>query len=205
MPQAILARIPSLQNRQTGPRTTAGKERSSANATLHGGTSKKLIVTGESQADFDVLLNGLLDEYQPGTMQSRLFVEELALAQWFLWRRHRAHNAIEAAIYENQPDESQWTESDLHRLALADRYRTQAERAFKRALTNLENWRKENRREEQCKIRNTQWAAAHSIRDRRMTLAERQFAALQAFRFANTADAPLNSPTLRAATPETPR
>jgi hypothetical protein len=193
MPVSVLARI-DAPHKQTGPRTAAGKERSSSNATLHGGTSKKLIVAGEIQADFDALLNGLLDEYQPDTFQSRLFVEELATAQWFLWRRHRAYNAIECAIYEQEADQAKWTEEHLKRLALADRYKTQAERALKRALTNLENWRKETRREAERELRNKQWGAGHSLRERRVQMAERQFAlsqslaAAKAFRLAKNAE-----------------
>jgi hypothetical protein len=122
----------------------------------------------------------LVDEYRPDTTQSRIFLENLAEAHWLLARRQRAHNAIEAAIYEEQPDAANWTEQHLKRLALADRYRTQAERALKRALNNIEVWRKWTHGEADRDRRRSQWEAEHAIRERRMTLAEEKFRNAQA-------------------------
>ena len=123
---------------QTGPVTVAGKETSSQNATTHGGTSEKLIVGDEKKSDFDRLLNDLLEEYAPATEQARLLVEDAALARWYLWRRQRTCNKIEAALYEAQPAPELWTAEQFHQLALADRYKTAAERSLQRALRNLE-------------------------------------------------------------------
>ena len=69
-------------------------------------------------------------------------MEDLAHGRWFLWRRRRAFIAIEADVYNTQPDQAQWTETEFKRLALAERYRTQAERAYNRALNNVENFAK---------------------------------------------------------------
>ena len=159
----------------------SGRDRSSSNATLHGGTSTKLIVPGEDPAAFEALLNGLLDDYCPDTLESRLFVEQVAIAHWFLWRRERAHSAIEAAAYESEPAESKWTAEHFKRIALADRYKTQAERALKRALNNIGAWQKTTQREADRERRNAQWQAEHAIRERRVTLQE------QKFRFAKNA------------------
>jgi hypothetical protein len=94
---------------QTGPTSTTGKSRSSDNATTHGGTSQKLVVAGEQQVDFTNLLSGLLAEYSPVTTSARSLVEDFAHAQWFLWRRIRAPNSVEHALYEAQPDPAQRT------------------------------------------------------------------------------------------------
>jgi hypothetical protein len=197
MSASVLAAA-GTQPKQTGPRTQEGKERASGNATTHGGTSRKLIVAGETQSDFDALLNGLAAEYRPDTPQSELFVEQLALAHWFLRRRQRAYSAIESSVYENQPDEAQWTEEHLKRLSLADRYRTQAERALRRALSNVEVWRRKTRSEAVREVQAGQWAAAQALRERRMTLQEEKFKlsrlrwAERAFRFAkNGSSSPL--------------
>jgi len=96
---------------QTGPTSATGKSRSSDNATTHGGTSQKLIVAGEQQSDFTNLLSGLLAEYSPETPSARLLVEDFAHAQWFLWRRIRAQNSAEHALYESQPDPALWTDA----------------------------------------------------------------------------------------------
>jgi hypothetical protein len=126
---------------QTGPTSAAGKSRSSDNATTHGGTSQKLIVAGEQQQDFTNLLSGLLAEYSPETPSARLLIEDFAHAQWFLWRRIRAQNSVEHALYESQPDPALWTGAAFHTLTNMERYRTTAERAFQRALRNLEHLR----------------------------------------------------------------
>src|SRR5882724_3109216 len=101
---------------QTGPVTVENKQISSANATIHGGVSEKLIVAGERQEDFDALLNDLLEEYAPATPQARHLVEDAALARWFLWRRQRAHNAVEAALYTAQPAVELWSAENYHQL-----------------------------------------------------------------------------------------
>jgi hypothetical protein len=124
---------------QTGPTTPAGKSRSSDNATTHGGTSQKLIVAGERQEDFTNLLSGLLAEFNPESPSARSLVEDFAHAQWFLWRRIRAQNSAEHALYEAQADPALWPAASFHTLTNMERYRTTAERAFQRALRNLEH------------------------------------------------------------------
>jgi len=150
---------------QTGPVTAAGKETSSSNATTHGGTSEKLIVPGERREDFDALLHDLLAEYVPATVQARNLVEDAALARWFVWRKQRAYNAVESAIYSAQPAQELWTAENYHQLALVDRYKTAAERALKRTLQNLDASRRleiySNKEEAQAQQRGeAQWKAA---------------------------------------------
>jgi len=132
----------SKETAQTGPTSSAGKERCSQNATTHGGTSEKLIVVGERREDFEALLQDLLDEFSPATAHARGLVEDAALARWFLWRKLRAYNAIETALYAAEPDEATWSAEAHQKLALADRYKTAAERALKRALNNVQVLRK---------------------------------------------------------------
>src|SRR5882757_1446166 len=137
---------------QTGPVTAAGKEISSSNATTHGGTSEKLIVPGERREDFDALLHDLLTEYAPVTVQARNLVEDAALARWFVWRKQRAYNAVESALYTAQPAQELWTAEAYHQLALVDRYKTAAERALKRSLQNLDASRRLGLRQERHAI-----------------------------------------------------
>jgi hypothetical protein len=137
---------------QTGPVTAAGKAISSCNATTHGGTSEKLIVPGERQEDFDALLNDLLEEYSPETPDARNLVEDAALARWFLWRRQRAYNSVESALYAAQPAPEKWTPEAYHQLALLDRYKTAAERSLKRVLQNLASFSRAKKQEAQSKL-----------------------------------------------------
>jgi hypothetical protein len=137
---------------QTGPVTAAGKESSSRNATTHGGTSEKLIVAGECREDFDALLNDLLEEHSPETPDARNLVEDAALGRWFLWRRQRAYNSVETALYAAQSSPEKWSPEDFHKLALLDRYKTAAERSLKRVLQNLASLHRAKKQEAQSKL-----------------------------------------------------
>jgi hypothetical protein len=132
----------SKDTAKPGPTTLAGKERCSGNAITHGGTSEKLIIAGERREDFEALLNDMLEEFSPTTAHARGMAEDAALARWYVWRKQRAYNTIETALYAAEPDEAKWSEETHHRLALADRYKTAAERALKRALNNVQVLRK---------------------------------------------------------------
>ena len=72
----------SVIRRGTGPRTPKGKEKSKQNALKHGIFAKAVVLKGESQAEFDALLNGLREDFQPvGTLEEGL-VEMLAVTRW---------------------------------------------------------------------------------------------------------------------------
>ena len=164
---------------QTGPTTIQGKARCSQNALTFGFTSRKLIVGDERQEDFDALLDDLLIEFSPETAHARGIVEDAAHARWMLWRKQRAYNAVEAGVYDCEPDEAHWTEQIFQRLSLADRYRTHAERAFKRAMTNVELLRRNTISEEQRAARERQWQLRFNQSERSLQLREGKVAAIQ--------------------------
>jgi hypothetical protein len=74
--------------RSTGPRTREGKQRSSLNALRHGILAKAAFnatIEGEERrADFDELVAGLAQEYQPRTMTEKMTVQQLAGCYWRL-------------------------------------------------------------------------------------------------------------------------
>jgi hypothetical protein len=75
-----------LVRKGTGPRTEQGKNRTKYNALKQGIFSKAVVLEGESRHDFDALLNGLCDDFQPeGTLEG-ILVEKLAM---LLWRERR--------------------------------------------------------------------------------------------------------------------
>jgi len=84
--------------RATGPRTPSGKERSKRNALKHGIFSQAVVLKGESQAEFQSLLERLLDELQPEGALEGLLVEKLATLNW---RYHRLLIAERAEIQES--------------------------------------------------------------------------------------------------------
>lgn len=74
--------------RSTGPRTRAGKARSSLNALRHGILARaafNVSLEGEDRrAEFDEIVSGLIDEFQPETMSERLMVQQAAGCYWRL-------------------------------------------------------------------------------------------------------------------------
>ena len=80
--------------KSTGPKTTAGKSRSSANSRKHGLTAETLVIVGEKADDFDALRAELFEEFDPQTALECELVERLT---GILWRLRRAPY-YEAAI-----------------------------------------------------------------------------------------------------------
>ena len=152
---------------QTGPTSAAGQAVASANATVHNGCSEKLIVEGERLEDFHKLVASLVDHYQPADTHEQALVEDLAHGRWILWRRRRAFNSVESEVYALQPNEGKWTEAEFKRIALADRYRTTAERSFNRALKNVEAFAKE-------RVETYRWEATYDLAVRRLELAKKK-------------------------------
>jgi hypothetical protein len=148
---------------------------------LHGNTGEKLILPDEKPANFASLLAGLLTEYQPETLQHQLFVEQLAIGHWMLWRRERAYHAVEFLVYTNSGDTTaSWTEWDLRRLFVTERYKVSAERALKRALDNAESIRKGRKSQQDHLERHAKWLAEQQLRERRQQLQEQKQKAAEA-------------------------
>ena len=105
--------------RATGPRTAAGKKRSSRNALKRGMFSRILFLQGESPVEYKELLNGLVADLQPQGTTEAVCVENLA---WVIWQRRRLLRAQNAEIFSavgvrgSDSMEDQWREAwDLAR------------------------------------------------------------------------------------------
>ena len=116
---------------------------SSLNSLTHGGASETLFIPGENPADYYRELDQAFATHQPATEQDAHIVTESVHAQWMLSRRHRTHTLYEHVLHSECPDPTKWSNEQLHRINLMDRYKTQAERAFRRSLANLQSIRKE--------------------------------------------------------------
>jgi hypothetical protein len=81
-----------------GPATDEGKQASSQNSRKHGLLSKKVVLEGESQEEFDELLTSYLDEHLPETPTERALIENMAVARW---RQERVWT-LETSAMENQ-------------------------------------------------------------------------------------------------------
>jgi hypothetical protein len=87
--------------RSTGPQTPAGKARVSQNALKHGLLSRKLLLPGESQVEFDALLGQRQSELDPVCTLELTLVERIAIA---LWRQRRLVSAESAFIAIQQQE-----------------------------------------------------------------------------------------------------
>ncbi len=120
----------------TGPRTEAGKAKSSLNAFKHGLASGKLIIEGESREDFNAMKNDLRFEYHPNTTTEEFLIEKMAMSLWFARRAMVA----QSVTLNNAPDDDFFPEK---KLALMIRYQAVHDRAFYKALETLRKLQKE--------------------------------------------------------------
>jgi hypothetical protein len=70
----------------TGPRTAAGKQRSSQNALRHGLTACTAVLATEDPATYEQHCRQFQNEYQPATQTETQLVQELADTSWRLNR-----------------------------------------------------------------------------------------------------------------------
>ena len=70
----------------TGPRTDAGKQRSSRNALTHGLTSRSPVLATEDSDAYQLHRRQFLDEYKPATPTETQLTQELADTAWRLNR-----------------------------------------------------------------------------------------------------------------------
>ena len=120
------------QSHSTGPRSEAGKAASSQNALRHGLASGKLLIHGEDPAEFQSLLDGLIEDWQPDSATERLLVQNMAKYQWLVDRAIRLQGEALAA--------SQDPTILPPSFAVLLRYQTTNERAYYRAQKSLEEW-----------------------------------------------------------------
>jgi hypothetical protein len=76
-----------------GPITEEGKAISSRNALRHGLTAFHLALTSEDQEAFRVVLADYRAEYMPETPTEHNLVEQIAMAQWSMYRAWTAETA----------------------------------------------------------------------------------------------------------------
>lgn len=72
--------------KSTGPRTLSGKAIASMNALKHGLCSRKPLIPGENEAEYEQFATDWVDETQPSTARQRLVVADTILAAWQLLR-----------------------------------------------------------------------------------------------------------------------
>ena len=102
----------------TGPRTEAGKHRSSQNALRHGLTAQTVVLASEDPAQYEAHRLQFFDEYQPATPTETQLVQELVDTSWRLNRIPLLEASLIARA-ENPPTEQARIDFDIvdaHRL-----------------------------------------------------------------------------------------
>ncbi len=126
---AATSNQPPAPNRSTGPRTAAGKQRSSQNALTHGLTSHSPLLATEDPAAYQAHCRQFFDEYQPATATETQLTQELADTAWRLNRIP----SLEAELFSQNPN----PQSLIPLLATLGQHYSRLSRQFQKALDKI--------------------------------------------------------------------
>ncbi len=115
----------------TGPRTPAGKQRSSINALRHGLTAASAVLPSEDQAAYDTHRRSFFDEYQPATPTETQLVQEIADTAW----RINRIPFLEAELFSHNPNPQSSLISPAS--ATLGLHHTRLSRQFQKAVDHL--------------------------------------------------------------------
>ncbi len=124
----------------TGPRSVAGKQRSSMNALTHGLTSRAPVLATEDPAAYQCHCRRLFDEYQPATPTETQLTQELGDTAWRLNRIPR----LEAELLSKDLN----PQTLIPQLATLSLHSQRLSRQFQRALDTLREIQSERRHEQ---------------------------------------------------------
>jgi hypothetical protein len=123
----------------TGPRTEAGKARSSRNAVSHGLCSRQNFIMPGEESDFAAMHDTLLDQLAPAD-GVEMYQFEIALHSSWGLRRCRL---IENALFEKSGPEALLDPQLAKSFTCLQRYEAHHQRSFDRALRNLRTFQAE--------------------------------------------------------------
>jgi hypothetical protein len=135
--------------RATGPRTEAGKAISSQNARKHGLCSRTLRLSPEEWSEYNDMRDRYARDLQPADDIDETLIDEICFNYWRLQQTRDA----ELGIIEKHPTE-------LPIIALYIRYRTGYERAFYKALDQIQK-RQRDRRKQAASLSPVRSAESH--------------------------------------------
>ena len=126
----------------TGPTSETGKAASSRNNFKFGFTGRFEVLPFENQAGFDALLAALQTEHNPTTATEGILVTKMAEHYWLARRAQGLQDTTWA------PENPLGDDDRLKLLAIFMRYHTTHDRAFYKALNQLQKLRAEQRKSE---------------------------------------------------------
>jgi hypothetical protein len=101
--------------KSTGPTSPTGKSRASLNSLKHGLSAKHVVLPDESETDYQFLLDGYIDQFQPENPVEFELVTIMAATHW---RLRRLLN-IETGVLFNKLEDARETMDD-HRTDMTD-------------------------------------------------------------------------------------
>ncbi len=87
--------------KSTGPRTAEGKAVASQNSVKHGLLAEQDVITSESEADFNLYRQQLLDELSPVSPMESMLAERIVTLSWRLKRAGRFQNQAIDTLHSN--------------------------------------------------------------------------------------------------------
>jgi AraC-like DNA-binding protein len=129
----------------TGPRTQAGKQRSSQNALRHGLTSRTAVLPTEDPAVYEQHCRHFRDEYQPANATETQLVQQLADTSWRLNRIP----LIETELLAQAPS----PESLVPQLSSLGLYSSRLARQFQKTLDQLITIQSDRKHQERRDLR----------------------------------------------------
>jgi len=88
--------------KSTGPRTSEGKAVASQNSLSHGLSAAQDVISSESQAEFDLHRDQILDELSPTSPMESILAERIVTLSWRLKRVGRLQNQTIDALHDDQ-------------------------------------------------------------------------------------------------------
>jgi len=140
-PAQIAANQANSQH-STGPTSETGKAASSRNNFKFGFNCRFEVLPNENQAGFDALLAALQTEHNPTTATEGILVTKMAEHYWLARRAQGLQDTTWA------PENPLGDDERLKLLAIFMRYHTTHDRAFYKALNQLQKQRAEQRKSE---------------------------------------------------------
>ncbi|MEO7144732.1 MAG: hypothetical protein ABI165_14635 [Bryobacteraceae bacterium] len=121
----------------TGPKTETGKEASKKNAFRHGLTSQLFVLPGEDVDAFEQLHTDAVADFSPIGLAEELLVFDLTFSWWRVLRTRRTQAAFLARI-DAYGSPAALSDRDTATFLIFQRYVSQAENAWNRTLTKLQ-------------------------------------------------------------------
>ena len=154
-------------NRSTGPRTAAGKQRSSMNALTHGLTSCAPVLATEDPAAYQRHCRQFFDEYQPATATETQLTQELADTSWRLNRIPHLESALLDRAANPPSDQARidFDIVDAHRaLGTLGMHYQRLSRQFQKTVDQLREIQSERSREQARELRHAAAVLEHHKR-----------------------------------------